>query len=260
MAEVGLGYLIGKENTNSSTRSPISHHHTKTFIETELSQVSGGNSSNAGVVSASTASQEPQRVILNVGGTKFETLVETITRFGKDTMLSAMLSFHSETKSEYFIDRDPEIFRHILNWYRTGMLLCPQGVPAKLMEQELEYYGIPKEQMRVYQKQFTLAGKRVWSCKSCGIHLADHRDIHSKNFNGKNGMAILFDSVVNVSEGESKDKDMMSGKHLVADITCNNCNSYVGWTYINAYEELNKYKVGKSVLEKTSLIKERNTF
>jgi len=200
-------------------------------------------------------------IIINCGGTRFETRVDTCTKFGTNTMLGAMLlSFKSEPKEEYFLDRDPEIFRHILNWYRTGWLQCPQGIHLQMMEKELEFYGIPKDQLRIFQKQFTLAGKKVWSCKSCGIHLADHRDISSKDFNGKNGKAYLFLSAVNVTDIEPVDKMLATGKHTVADITCNGCGCYLGWKYIKAFDEVNKYKEGSFILEKALIIKERNTY
>jgi len=200
-----------------------------------------------------------RKIILNVGGTRFETLMDTLTKHGRNTMLGAMfLSLNSEVKDEYFIDRDPEMFRYILNWYRTGYLTCPQGIPAPVMELELDYFGIPRTELKIYQKQFTLSGKKVWSCKSCGIHIADHRDVHSKNFTGKNGEAILFNSAVNVTQGEPVEKQMLSGKHLVSDIKCNNCGDYVGWTYQKAFTPENKFKEGKSVLEKSCLVKEKN--
>eukprot|EP01114_Cavostelium_apophysatum_P002143 TRINITY_DN1186_c0_g1_i1.p1 TRINITY_DN1186_c0_g1~~TRINITY_DN1186_c0_g1_i1.p1 ORF type:complete len:256 (+),score=46.48 TRINITY_DN1186_c0_g1_i1:151-918(+) len=207
------------------------------------------------IVSASPS----RKVVLNVGGTRFETLVDTCTKHGRDTMLGALfLAFNAEQKDEYFIDRDPELFRHILNWYRTGVLFCPQGLPVQVMQQELDYFGIPRSEMRIFQKQFTLAGKKVWSCRSCGVHLADNRDLVSKGFTGKTGEAYLFESIVNCSEGDIVDKELMTGKHQVTDVTCNNCGAYVGWTYLKAFNEENKYKEGKSVLEKSTLVKEKN--
>ena len=46
------------------------------------------------------------------------------------------LSFNSQPKDEYFLDRDPEIFRSVLQWYRTGWLLAPPGIPVEIMESE----------------------------------------------------------------------------------------------------------------------------
>ncbi|PIM98802.1 hypothetical protein CDL12_28714 [Handroanthus impetiginosus] len=43
---------------------------------------------------------------------------------------------------------------------------------------------------------------------------------------------------------------MMTGSHVVADIFCVRCGSIVGWKYEIAHEKGQKYKEGKSVLER----------
>ncbi|CAN0909734.1 Protein yippee-like [Linum grandiflorum] len=55
---------------------------------------------------------------------------------------------------------------------------------------------------------------------------------------------------VNVSMGEKEERLMMTGKHTVADIFCVGCGSIVGWKYETAHEKSQKYKEGKSVLER----------
>ncbi|GAY40411.1 hypothetical protein CUMW_051720 [Citrus unshiu] len=59
----------------------------------------------------------------------------------------------------------------------------------------------------------------------------------------------LTDSV-NVSVGEKEERLMMTGMHTVADIFCVGCGSIVGWKYETAHEKSQKYKEGKSVLER----------
>ncbi|KAJ0764441.1 putative Yippee family protein [Helianthus annuus] len=54
----------------------------------------------------------------------------------------------------------------------------------------------------------------------------------------------------NVTVGVKEDRLMMTGLHTVADIFCVKCGSIVGWTYETAHEEDQKYKEGKSVLER----------
>ncbi|TQD75977.1 hypothetical protein C1H46_038464 [Malus baccata] len=44
---------------------------------------------------------------------------------------------------------------------------------------------------------------------------------------------------------------MITGLHTVADIFCVGCGSIVGWKYETAHEETQKYKEGKSVLERS---------
>ncbi|CAN0909733.1 Protein yippee-like [Linum grandiflorum] len=95
----------------------------------------------------------------------------------------------------------------------------------------------------------TLEGK-IYSCKHCRTHLALSEDIVSKSFHSRHGKAYLFSKVVNVSMGEKEERLMMTGKHTVADIFCVGCGSIVGWKYETAHEKSQKYKEGKSVLER----------
>lgn len=46
---------------------------------------------------------------------------------------------------------------------------------------------------------------------------------------------------------------MTTGLHTVTDIYCSSCGHNVGWKYIKAYEEDQKYKEGKYILEKAYL-------
>ncbi|KAG6395385.1 hypothetical protein SASPL_146028 [Salvia splendens] len=94
-----------------------------------------------------------------------------------------------------------------------------------------------------------LEGK-VYSCKYCGTHLAVSEDIVSKSFQSKHGKAYLFNKVSNVTLGEKEERLMMTGAHTVADLYCVQCGSIVGWKYEMAHEKSQKYKEGKSVLER----------
>nr|GEY43560.1 protein yippee-like [Tanacetum cinerariifolium] len=80
--------------------------------------------------------------------------------------------------------------------------------------------------------QVTLEGK-IYSCKHCKTHLALCDDIVSKAFHCKHGKAYLFSKVVNVTIGVKEDRLMMTGLHTEF-----------------AHDKLQKYKEGKSVLER----------
>ena len=41
----------------------------------------------------------------------------------------------------------------------------------------------------------------------------------------------------------------MTGQHTVSDISCSVCGSVLGWKYVEAQEESQRYKVGKFILE-----------
>lgn len=70
-----------------------------------------------------------------------------------------------------------------------------------------------------------------------------------QNFRGQHGKAYLFDSVVNIIQGEQAERNMTTGRHIVRDISCRQCKETVGWKYDKAYEAAEKYKEGKYILE-----------
>ncbi|CAJ1054439.1 potassium voltage-gated channel subfamily D member 2 [Xyrichtys novacula] len=85
-------------------------------------------------------------IMLNVSGTKFQTWRDTLERY-PDTLLGSTerdFFFHEET-NEYFFDRDPDIFRHILNFYRTGKLHYPRQECISAYDEELAFFGIIPE-------------------------------------------------------------------------------------------------------------------
>ncbi|XP_053505719.1 potassium voltage-gated channel subfamily D member 2 isoform X1 [Ictalurus furcatus] len=85
-------------------------------------------------------------IILNVSGSKFQTWRNTLERY-PDTLLGSTerdFFYHEET-NEYFFDRDPDIFRHILNFYRTGKLHYPRHECISAYDEELAFFGIIPE-------------------------------------------------------------------------------------------------------------------
>jgi len=89
------------------------------------------------------------RVILNVGGKKFETLLDTLRKY-PNTMLGAMFSSSvamavPDENGEYFFDRDPKMFEVILNFYRHGKIIIPANRPAEMVKEELDFFGINVE-------------------------------------------------------------------------------------------------------------------
>mgnify|MGYP001319929566 CR=1 FL=1 len=90
--------------------------------------------------------QFKQRVKLNVGGSKFETTLSTLTRH-PDSMLAVMFSGRHEVPRDddgyVFIDRDGTHFRIILNFLRTGALDVPTSQKAASeLTRELQYYQL----------------------------------------------------------------------------------------------------------------------
>ncbi|KAL1933364.1 hypothetical protein VTP01DRAFT_7454 [Rhizomucor pusillus] len=98
-----------------------------------------------------------------------------------------------------------------------------------------------------------LDGTAIYGCLNCKTHLTTADAIISRQFQGQYGQAYLFHYVVNIFEGEAEDRAMTTGLHTVRDISCTKCHTVLGWTYVRAYSEDNKYKEGKFILEKKLL-------
>ena len=47
---------------------------------------------------------------------------------------------------------------------------------------------------------------------------------------------------------------MTTGRHVVRDIQCKQCETTVGWKYDKAFESTEKYKEGKYILEAELLV------
>ncbi|KAI3396949.1 hypothetical protein diail_11562 [Diaporthe ilicicola] len=56
-------------------------------------------------------------------------------------------------------------------------------------------------------------------------------------------------NLVNVVVGSPEKRSLVTGMHVVADITCATCGVKIGWKYVDAREQAQKYKVGKFILE-----------
>ena len=85
-----------------------------------------------------------KRIIINVGGTRFETYRSTL-RLLPETRLAQLSPTNSDfdpIRIEYFFDRDPVSFSAILNYYRTGKLHVPNEVCGNLFFEELNFWGI----------------------------------------------------------------------------------------------------------------------
>jgi len=86
---------------------------------------------------------EDEKIVINVSGRRFETWQNTLEKY-PDTLLGSNEKdfFYDEDLKEYFFDRDPEVFRHILNYYRTGKLHFPKQECLTQYDEELAFFGI----------------------------------------------------------------------------------------------------------------------
>mmetsp|Transcript_5803 Transcript_5803/g.8121 ORF Transcript_5803/g.8121 Transcript_5803/m.8121 type:complete len:269 (-) Transcript_5803:26-832(-) len=115
------------------------------------------NNSNDHLKSSNQGLSPQQRVVLNVGGRKFETYVSTLLKY-PNSLLGAM--FHERNahllkpdfNGEYFFDRSPVAFESILNFYRTGKLRSVPGLSRGALEDEVDYWQLPSESIQDEEK------------------------------------------------------------------------------------------------------------
>ena len=96
-------------------------------------------------------------------------------------------------------------------------------------------------------------GSKIFTCLSCNSHIASQTDCVSKAFQGRHGRAYLFANAYNVHLGTQEDRELMTGTHTVADIFCNICGESLGWKYLKAFDEAQKYKEGRYIVEVRTL-------
>ena len=124
-----------------------------------------------------------------------------------------------------------------------------------------------------------LGGSRLFSCANCDTILTNRNELISTRFTGATGRAFLFNRVVNLiyrykvyiislytynflwlltwftlfstsCYSEVQDRVMLTGRHMVRDVSCKNCEGKLGWIYEFATEENQRYKEGRVILER----------
>lgn len=53
-------------------------------------------------------------------------------------------------------------------------------------------------------------------------------------------------------------RQLVTGAHTVSDISCRCCGSVLGWKYVHAEEEGQRYKIGKFILETKRVVRSGN--
>ncbi|KAJ1333826.1 protein yippee-like 5 [Microdochium nivale] len=113
-------------------------------------------------------------------------------------------------------------------------------------------------------------------CSTCSSDFAYCSQVISKGFTGRYGRAYLVapappdqsqgsgqsqgqdSGLLNVKIGRSETRLLVTGSHVVADMTCAVCQARIGWKYVDAKEESQKYKVGKYILETQRVVNYRS--
>ncbi|CAM9241534.1 unnamed protein product [Ectocarpus sp. 6 AP-2014] len=96
---------------------------------------------------------------------------------------------------------------------------------------------------------------QVFACANCKTHLSTEGNIESKDFTTQNGSrGFLINKLINVTNGPSADRSLRTGMHVCQDVYCVTCDTNVGWKYIKAFNQTERYKVGNFVLDAVKVI------
>lgn len=117
-------------------------------------------------------------------------------------------------------------------------------------------------------------------CSTCSTDVAFSSQIVSKCFTGRHGRAYLVapppanppspstsspaknttaadnatGDLINIRVGPGERRRLVTGAHVVADISCASCNALIGWKYLEAQEPGQRYKVGMFILETRKVV------
>ncbi|KAM5582850.1 FH protein interacting protein FIP2-like [Rosa sericea] len=154
-------------------------------------------------------------VRLNIGGQQFCTTVYTLIHREPNSKLAAIM--HQDPEIKYvFYDRDGQIFSHILNWLRHGVLPDFEVVNAKELFREAEYYQLHglKDNIPDFTSSYICSfgsapypnRRNFRGAKLCGLNLSSQA-----NFTGSDFRSACLR---NVSFSHS---NLMSSKFDIAD-------------------------------------------
>ncbi|XP_069102246.1 voltage-gated potassium channel KCNC1-like [Argopecten irradians] len=88
-----------------------------------------------------------ETVVFNVGGTRFETYKTTLNS-QPDFVLADenfLRKHFRKDAGDYFFDRDPDMFKCILNYLRTGELHLPSNICGPAAKAELAFWQLPDD-------------------------------------------------------------------------------------------------------------------
>lgn len=90
---------------------------------------------------------EIEVVQLDVGGTLYKVSLDTLMQYPETTLaklVSERWQNSSKAKNDsIFIDRDKDLFKYILAWYRNDIIVIPRTVAISEVKHEIDYFGLP---------------------------------------------------------------------------------------------------------------------
>ena len=117
----------------------------------------------------------PEQVELNVGGKLYNTTITTLTRLPNnliEKMFTGQIPITKDVNGRYFIDRDGDIFAHILDFLRTKSLTLQDNFnDMDSLMQEAEFYQISDLKRLIQSHAATTRRLKIWKATSGHISL-----------------------------------------------------------------------------------------
>lgn len=95
-----------------------------------------------------------------------------------------------------------------------------------------------------------------YCCKTCGMDIASAKAVMWSDckMGRSNESGMLFGATVNAERtGKVTVTHLATGDYEVQDVRCQKCSTSLGWTYLKAFTEKNKFKEGSTILYKRLL-------
>ena len=96
---------------------------------------------------SSDADSESEPVLINIGGTCFETNRGTLEKWPHSRLarLETSSRNYRPDHGDYFFDRDPNMFTYIIDFYRNDTLHFAHNLCDSVVRRELHFWGIDEE-------------------------------------------------------------------------------------------------------------------
>ena len=123
-----------------------------------------------------------KRITINVSGRRFCTWDSTLKKYPNTLLGSeAIKLYFDDDKKEYFLDRDPHMFRYILNFYRDGKLHYSYEDCLAAFHEELRFYGIDTDNLNdcCWEECYNLSkkiGPKSEKQSNCACHAEPRRN------------------------------------------------------------------------------------
>lgn len=194
------------------------------------------------------------RAILNVGGARFETFVDTLTR-GSTYFHSMVDSIERQQRFRpssspvdpinLFVDRNPEAFRHVLNYLRDKNY----PVPSEALL-EFAFYGIPLPTKSAFTEEIRMSSKYLaapppsrhdWPCASENKLVS----LSEREFNSPKWSWAVTENLLNCDVLSSISIHIHLRQQSPSPITVSNSTGYEVWQPIDFLRK--RYTCWKSI-------------